>query len=67
MSPIQVFLIKIIVVEYKLTDNFWFIKSQEKITYSIYHRDFISGVSNIRPAGQNRPVARLNPARRMIL
>jgi len=25
------------------------------------------GVSNIRPAGRNRPVARLNPARGMIL
>jgi len=25
------------------------------------------GVSNIRPAGQKRPVARLNPARGMIL
>ena len=26
-----------------------------------------SGVSNIRPAGQNRPVARSNPARGLIL
>ena len=26
-----------------------------------------TGVSNIQPAGQNRPVARLNPAREMIL
>jgi len=26
-----------------------------------------SGVSNIWPTGQNRPVARLNPARGMIL
>jgi len=27
---------------------------------------FTPGVSNIRPAGQNQPVTRLNPARGMI-
>ena len=29
-------------------------------------RPYRAGVSNIRPAGQNRPVAWLNPARGMI-
>ena len=55
--------------------NILFSECSEHVKYDIYRESFrmgpnlkqpSAGLSNIRPAGQNRPVARLNPARRMI-